>query len=201
MAETDAIDDLSAPLGQKTARKRRFRLPFTALQVIAALLGLFLTAFAGFAIFSNNPLGGEPTVQIALRRANPPDEKTEPASDHGTKAAPKEVPSGEQKTVTIIDGSSGTHHDVVIGSEDAGKASAGKAEGKAERDGGAAAMMTGIDQRLLENARYGMIPAMSGGLKPFTAYAAPADQAKAAKMPVVGSADSAWAPRRRRTPS
>ena len=189
MAETDAIDDLSAPLGQKTARKRRFRLPFTALQMIAVLLGLFLTAFAGFAIFSNNPLGGEPTVQIALRRANPPDEKTEPASDHATKAAPKEAPSGEQKTVTIIDGSSGARHDIVIGSEDAGKASPGKAEGKAEdraeRDGGAAAMMTGIDQRLLENARYGMIPAMSGGLKPFTAYAAPADQAKAAKMPVV----------------
>jgi hypothetical protein len=57
MPETDAIDDLSAPLGQKTARKRRFRLPFTAMQVIAVLLGLFLTAFAGFAIFSNNPLG------------------------------------------------------------------------------------------------------------------------------------------------
>jgi polysaccharide deacetylase 2 family uncharacterized protein YibQ len=179
MAETDAIDDLSAPLGQKTARKRRFRLPFTAMQVIAVLLGLFLTAFAGFAIFSNNPLGGEPTAQIALRRANPPDEKTEPASDHGTKAAPKQAPSGEQKTVTIIDGSSGARHDVVIGSEDAGKASAGKG------DGSAAAMMTGIDQRLLENSRYGMIPAMSGGLKPFTAYAAPADQAKAAKMPVV----------------
>jgi hypothetical protein len=46
-------------------------------------------------------------------------------------------------------------------------------------------MMTGIDQRLLENSRYGMIPAISGSLKPFTAYAAPADQAKAAKMPVV----------------
>jgi uncharacterized protein len=181
MAETDAIDDLSAPLGQNTARKRRHRLPLTAMQLIAALLGLFLTAFAGFAIFSDNPLGGEPTAHIALRQANPPDEKAEPSTDHGTRAAPKQAPSGEQKTVTIIDGSSGARHDVVIGSEDAGKASPGKVEG----DSAAPAMMTGIDQRLLENSRYGMIPAISGSLKPFTAYAAPADQAKAAKMPVV----------------
>ena len=46
MAET--ADDLSTPLGQKTARrKRRFRLPFTAMQALAVLLGLFLVAFAG----------------------------------------------------------------------------------------------------------------------------------------------------------
>ncbi len=46
-------------------------------------------------------------------------------------------------------------------------------------------MMAGIDSRLLEKSRYGMIPVISGGLKPFTAYAAEADRAKAAKMPVV----------------
>ncbi len=46
-------------------------------------------------------------------------------------------------------------------------------------------MMAGIDQRLLEKSRYGMIPVVSDGLKPFTAYAAEADRAKAAKMPVV----------------
>ena len=65
MAET--ADDLSAPLGQDTARaKRRFRLPFTAMQALAVLLGLFLVAFAGFAIFNDNPFGGEPMVRIAL---------------------------------------------------------------------------------------------------------------------------------------
>ncbi len=46
-------------------------------------------------------------------------------------------------------------------------------------------MMAGIDQRLLEKSRYGMIPVVSDGLKPFTVYAAEADRAKAAKMPVV----------------
>ena len=66
MAET--ADDLSTPLGQQTARrKRRFRLPFTGIQALAVLLGLFLAVFAGFAIFGDNPLGGEPVARIALR--------------------------------------------------------------------------------------------------------------------------------------
>ncbi|MGY4599501.1 polysaccharide deacetylase 2 family uncharacterized protein YibQ [Bradyrhizobium sp. GM22.5] len=45
--------------------------------------------------------------------------------------------------------------------------------------------MAGIDPKLLEKSRYGMIPAVSGDLKPFNVYAADADRAKAAKMPVV----------------
>ena len=58
------------------------------------------------------------------------------------------------------------------------------ADGKAEPDA-QPAMMAGIDQRLLEKSRYGMIPIVADGLKPFTVYAAEADRAKAAKMPVV----------------
>ena len=73
MAET--ADELSTPLGQKAARKkRRFRLPFTAMQALAVLLGLFLVAFAGIALFTDNPLGGEPVAHIALHKA-PADEK------------------------------------------------------------------------------------------------------------------------------
>jgi polysaccharide deacetylase 2 family uncharacterized protein YibQ len=64
----------------------------------------------------------------------------------------------------------------VIGSE----AADAKAEG-----GAMPGMMAGIDQRLLEKSRYGMIPIVADGLKPFTVYAAEADRAKAAKMPVV----------------
>ena len=48
-----------------------------------------------------------------------------------------------------------------------------------------ATAMAGIDARLLEKSRYGMIPVVADGLKPFTVYAADADRAKAAKMPVV----------------
>ena len=178
MAET--ADDLSTPLGQKTVRrKRRFRLPFTGIQALAVVLGLFLVAFVGFAIFNDNPFGGEPIARVALRQAAPAGDKSaaaaSSAAEPAMKSAPKQAPAGEQKTVTIIDGSSGARHDVVIG---------GDAADKAEPDA-APAMMAGIDQRLLEKSRYGMIPVVSDGLKPFTVYAAEADRAKAAKMPVV----------------
>jgi uncharacterized protein len=177
MAET--ADDLSTPLGQETVRrKRRFRLPFTGIQALAVVLGLFLVTFASFAIFSDNPFGGEPIAHIALRPATPAAEQPamapSGAAELGAKSVTKQAASGEQKTVTIIDGSSGARQDVVISG----------APDKAEA-GAAPAMMAGIDQRLLEKSHYGMIPVVSDGLKPFTVYAAEADRAKAAKMPAV----------------
>jgi uncharacterized protein len=178
MAET--ADDLSTPLGQKTVRqKRRYRLPFSGTQVLAVLLGLFLLTFVGFAIFNDNPLGGEPIARVALHPASPTDTKlataapTAPEAD--VKPAAKQAAPAGQKTVTIIDGSSGAHHDVTI---------SGDAADKSEAEA-APAIMAGIDPRLLEKSRYGMIPVVSDGLKPFTVYAAEADRAKAAKMPVV----------------
>jgi uncharacterized protein len=176
----EAADDLSTPLGQATERrKRRFRLPFTATQALAVLLGLFLVTFVGVALFNDDPLGGEPVSRVAIRQPMPASEKSAatpldaPAPD--TKSEPKQAMPGEQKTVTIIDGSSGARHDVAIGSDSADKT---------EPDA-APMRMAGIDQRLLEKSRYGMIPLVADGLKPFTVYAAEADRAKAAKMPVV----------------
>ncbi len=178
MAET--ADDLSAPLGQKKAReKRRYRLPFTGTQALAVLLGLFLVGFVGFAIFNDNPLGGEPMVRIALPQPTPgekPAAATPPAAEPVMKSAAKQ-PATESKTVTIIDGSSGKHQEVMIGGDGADKAEPGAPP--------TMMAMAGIDQRLLEKSRYGMIPVIADGLKPFTAYAAEADRAKAAKMPVV----------------
>jgi polysaccharide deacetylase 2 family uncharacterized protein YibQ len=179
MAET--ADDLSTPLGQRTARaKRRYRLPFTGTQALAVVLGLFLVAYAGFAIFNDNPLGGEPIAHIALRQATPAvGEKpvaTHPgAAGPAAKSATPQAAAGEQKTVTIIDGSSGARHDVTISSDGPDKVAAEAAP----------AMMAAVDPRLLEKSRYGMIPVVTDGLKPFTAYAAEADRARAAKMPVV----------------
>ena len=179
MAET--ADDLSAPLGQQTVRrKRRFRLPFTPIQALAVLLGLVLVTFVGFAIFNDNPLGGEPVVRVALPQAPPGEKAAATPSDAAAtvlKPAAQQAPSGDQKTITIIDGSSGARQDVVLSGESADKAAT---------DAAPAPMMAGIDQRLLEKSRYGMIPVVApDGLKPFTAYAAEADRARAAKMPVV----------------
>jgi uncharacterized protein len=173
----DTADDLSTPLGQKTAdKKRRFRLPFTTFQALAVLLGLFLATFAGFAVFNDNPLGGEPAVRVALP-STPPDAKpaaAQPVASEATmKSEPKQAAPGEQRTITIIDGSSGARQNVTISDD-------GTANG-----GSDAPVMTGIDPRLLEKSHYGMIPVVAGGLKPFTAYAANADRAKAATIPTV----------------
>ena len=81
---TETADELSAPLGQKTERrKRRFRLPFTAMQALAVLLGLFLVAFLTVALFTDNPLGGEPVAQVALRK--PTADEKQPASSSPTR--------------------------------------------------------------------------------------------------------------------
>jgi polysaccharide deacetylase 2 family uncharacterized protein YibQ len=176
----EAADELSTPLGQETAgQKRRFRLPFTATQALAVLLGLLLVAFVGVALFNDNPLGGEPIARITLRKTPAADEKPAAAasnhSEPAAKSALKQAAGPENKTVTIIDGSSGKRQDVVIGGDAADKADPDAAPGP----------MAGIDQRLLEKSRYGMIPVVADGLKPLTVYAADADRTRAAKMPVV----------------
>lgn len=184
---TETADDLSAPLGQDMPRrKRRLRLPFTAMQLLAVLLGLFLLTFAGFAIFNKDPLGGEPMTRLAIRAPDATDEKpaasghgseSKPEGKHETKETPKQAAPGEQKTITMIDGSTGARHDVVIGGGDAAD--------KSEAASAAPSVMAGINPKLLEKSRYGMIPVVADGLKPFNVYAADADRAKAAKMPVV----------------
>ena len=174
-------DELSAPLGQDRPRKRRYRFPFTAPQAIAALFGLFLLVFLGVAIFNRNPMGGEPLATVSYDPATLPGEKTAqqpvtaPAATKET-AAPKEPLSGQQ-TVTIIDGSSGARQSVIVGP---GKDAAAKADSPPT-------MMAGINPKLLETSRYGMIPVAADGLKSFRAYAAgtDADRAAVAKMPVV----------------
>ena len=174
---TETADELSTPLGQKTERrKRRFRLPFTAMQALAVLLGLVLVGFITVALFTDNPLGGEPIARVALRK--PADDKpaTSGPSEKAAKSPSQHAPAGDSKTVTIIDGSSGKRQDVVIGGDGGDKGGADSAPMTA---------MAGIDARLLEKSRYGMIPAVADGLKPFTVYAADADRAKAAKMPVI----------------
>jgi polysaccharide deacetylase 2 family uncharacterized protein YibQ len=178
----DATDDLSTPLGQAPARKRRFRLPFTLSQAAAVLLGLILVTFAGVALFHHDPLGGEPTARVAIQQPVASDGKpaTAPHTSQKTdsKPAAAKSPAAGQRTITIIDGSSGARQDVVVSGDEADKGGSDAAP----------AVMAGIDQRLLEKSRYGMIPVVApDGLKPFKAYATgtDAERAKAATMPVV----------------
>src|SRR5579863_3659326 len=139
MAET--ADDLSAPLGQQTVpRKRRFQLPFTPIQALAVVLGLILVAFVSFAIFNDNPLGGEPVASVALPQATSGEKAaaTPSPSDAApaVKSTAQPAPAGDQKTITIIDGSSGARQDVVLSGDSADKAAA---------DPAPAPLMAGID--------------------------------------------------------
>lgn len=176
-------DDLSAPLGQDRPRKRRYRLPFSAPQAIAGACGLFLVTFLGFAIFNNNPMGGEPLARVSYDPATLPGEKAAKTASTAP-AAPKEAvviskePAAGQQTITIIDGSSGARQDVIVGG------GAAETSPKAETQ---TALMSGINPKLLEPSRYGMIPVTADGLKSFRAYAAgsDADRAAIAKKPVI----------------
>ena len=95
-------------------------------------------------------------------RTTAPASETAPESGPvmSAKSATKQTSPADQKTITIIDGTSGARHDVVVSGD-------GQDKGAADA---APAMMAGIDQRLLEKSRYGMIPVVADGLKPFTAY-------------------------------
>jgi polysaccharide deacetylase 2 family uncharacterized protein YibQ len=174
-------DDLSTPLGQDRPRKRRYRLPFSAPQAIAGLFGLFLATFLGFAVFNHNPMGGEPLARVSYDPATLPGEGAAKAAGPAP-AIPKEPvatkePVAGQQTVTIIDGSSGARQDVIVG---AGADAPAKTDAQA-------AVMAGINPKLLEASRYGMIPVAADGLKSFRVYAAGSDaeRASAAKKPTI----------------
>jgi polysaccharide deacetylase 2 family uncharacterized protein YibQ len=177
-------DDLSAPLGQDRPRKRRIRLPFTTPQAIATLLALFLLTFAGFALFHRDPFGGEPIVKITYDPATLLAEKPAKPSTGAEPPASTAVTdtSHGQRTVTIIDGSSGKRHDMVIGGDGPAQAASGSAA-----PAPALSSPSGINPKLLEKSRYGMIPIAADGLKPYQAYAAGTDlqRAQAATMPSI----------------
>jgi polysaccharide deacetylase 2 family uncharacterized protein YibQ len=158
------------------------------MHILAGLLACALLVFLGFALFNDNPLGGEPSVRVAIA-PSPSAQKADSGAANSSKdesgkaspaiAAPSKAaasPSGQQ-TVTIIDGSRGTRQEVPIGAGgDAGPPSAAPANTPAADSANPAsspapALMNGVDQRLLENSRYGMVPIAAAGLKPSQVYA------------------------------
>lgn len=175
-------DDLSAPLGQTEPRKRRFqfRSPLSPPQAIAAVLGVVLLGFVGFAIFGNDPMGGEPVARIALKPPAPEEKPPVEVKREPAKAAEKAPEASGQKTITIIDGSSGARRDVVVSSDGAENASE-------PAGSGALPVMAGSNPKLLEKTRYGMVPIAADGMKPVSAYAAGSDaeRARAMKTPSI----------------
>jgi hypothetical protein len=140
-------DDLNAPLGQEKPNRRR-KLPFAAPQALAGVLGLFGLVVVGWALVADNPLGGEPVVVVSTPGADQAGaddggrQTGDGQNDFGPiiRASPaKPVPPPGGKTVTIIDGSSGEHQDVVV-------------------PGNSAASQPQVDRQLLEPTPQGAIP-------------------------------------------
>jgi len=182
-------DDLNAPLGQNK-RKAPSKLRAAIPQILAGVLGLFGIAVVAWAIFVNDPLGGEPTAVVATgpqvkkpakpegdgeqhsRRNGPSSDTAPPVSVAIPAAAPSSPPPGS-KTITIIDGSSGKHENVTV---------LGRSSGNSPT--------APVDQRLQENTKHGAIPKIApDGARPFTLYAhprkLPADKTGAPRIAII----------------
>ena len=151
-------DDLSTPLGQGKVRTRRkaWRIPWVPMA--AALLALPVALFAGVALFSHDPLGGEP---MATAPATAPGdmaaapEGTPPTPPAGTPAGQPAAPNPNSKTVTIIDGTTGAKREVQIPAGPEGQPASN-------------------DQRFVESSRHGALPKIApDGTRPSEAFARP----------------------------
>lgn len=174
MGITESADELGMPLGRDDGpRKARWKPPLRPLSALGMILAMFLLTFAGFVVFNNDPLGGEPVGSIAVDVSQP-----RPGAERKADAPQAPVAKPGQKTVTIIDGATGARQSVVVSSE----------PDDIRDDGDITASLppqTGIDPRLLEKSRYGMIPVATADLSSFEAYAAAADHARAATTPAI----------------
>jgi uncharacterized protein len=155
-------DELNTPLGQDQ-QKARPKVPLPAPQILAGALGLSAIVVVTWAIFVNDPLGGEPTAVVATGARGTPNLADKPPHATPEKAATAPSidaasPPAGAKTITIIDGSSGKRQEVVI-------------PGKSSQN---APPQPSGDQRLLEPSRHGAIPKVGpDGTRPSTLYAHP----------------------------
>ena len=178
-----APDDLNTPLGQNK-RKQLPKLPVAGPQLLAGMLGLFGLLVVSWALFVNDPLGGEPTAAVVV--AKPPgasqakpdsgDGKQHARYDGPAAAAPNPAqaaaataaatmattPPPGSKTITIFDGSSGKSQQVVI----PGNSSSAAPNAPGDK--------ASVDQNMLETTRHGAIPKLgTDGARPSALYARP----------------------------
>ncbi len=167
------VDDLNAPLGQHK-RTRLPKLPVSAPQLLAGVLGVSGLVVVAWAAFVSDPLGGEPTAVIATKTTTPTqaardgdgDGKQHARHDGVASSLPAspdaavktvEPPPPGSKTVTIIDGSSGARKEFTI---------PGGADGASQKPL--------LDPKLIEGTRHGAIPKVGpDGARPSSRYAHP----------------------------
>jgi hypothetical protein len=182
-----APDELNAPLGQNKAKKT-WKLPVALPHLVAGVLGLFAIVVAAWAVFADDPLGGEPVAVVATKQpqAGAP-AKREGAGDgvnHARYDGPAEqkapdgavavkivTPPPGSKTVTIIDGSNGKTQEVTIPGNAGEKAPHMPADAKGQIKG---EIKGAPDPKLSEPSRHGAIPIIGpGGARASVVFAQP----------------------------
>ncbi len=169
-------DDLTAPLSRRPKKRSKINVPTT--QIIVGALALFLTIFVLWAIIADDPFGGEPvavvtadmhvvTVKQPAMPASAPSQAQSQQAAQGPDAAPAGQAQGQGSagaqgnttTITIIDGKTGEHHDVVV-------------PGPANRM--VAAEIPAVDPKFIENTPHGPVPRIAAdGTRPADAFARP----------------------------
>lgn len=164
------MDDLSTPLGQGKARKARMQLPISLAAVAAGCLAVPVALFAGWAMFAEDPLGGEPMAVAPAVVASSAAKAETPAAPESPPPATKAPPANPNiKTVTIIDGTSGARREVQI---------PGSGDGQSVAPDSPAAK----EQRFSESSRHGVIPKIAAdGTRPADAFARPVPPPAAGK--------------------
>ena len=180
-------DDLSAPLGQNRAARRRRGFPIVLSYAAIGLLALFPAVFVLWALVGEDPFGGEPKVAVAIDlRAAPGGNKAD-ASAGGQAATGSQSPGSEAaavaksppanetpaaqaatRTVTIIDGKTGARQEVAI------PVPAPSSTAGAPGSTAGVADAPPPDQRFVEMTAHGPIPKIADdGARPADAFARP----------------------------
>ena len=157
-----STDDLNAPLGRSTKKKRRFALPVRPSRIIAGALGACVAVLVGWALVVDDPFGGEPVVIVSAAAIAPaqPSKTSEIVTPPTTFPANDRPTPTDAHTITIIDGTTGKRQDIQVTAPTGSKA--------------AITPGAGIDPRLLETSRHGPIPKIAtDGARPSEVYARP----------------------------
>jgi len=171
-------DDLTAPLIRRPKKRRRINLPVSP--IIAGTLALFFAVFVLWAIVADDPFGGEPMavvpadIHVAAKpsgmsgapppSAQPQTAQSQSAQNHDAAAASPSgqgdpAAQGNTTTITIIDGKTGEHHDVVV-------------PGPANRV--VPTEVPAVDPKFVEMTPHGPVPRIaSDGTRPAEAFARP----------------------------
>ncbi len=158
-----APDDLNTPLTRPAPRPSTRWQPLLLPLITLALAATVVTGL-GWAIFVDDPLGGEPIATATIQKPQPNANAPAPTAARQSSAA-----SGEQ-TVTIIDGKSGARTQVPVKGSEATDTHVGSG--------------SSLDSRLMEDSPHGPIPRVGpDGARPLDVYSRADGGAAARKGP------------------